>query len=83
MIHWTVASSNLKVNYIMQMEADFINAYLEQLNKTLHDQSSEIVLLKTKLAVTEKLTASLQAELQETKMSLENTPKKTKPSDNF
>lgn len=68
------------------MDADFVNAYVEQLNKALHDQSSEIVVLKTRLAVTEKMAASLQVELQETKIALEKLQvKKSKanPSDDF
>lgn len=66
------------------MDADFINAYVEQLNKALHDQSSEIVVLKTRLAVTEKLAASLQVQLKETQSALEKLQnKKSKTSDDF
>lgn len=66
------------------MDADFINAYIEQLNKGIHDLSSENVVLKTRLAVAEKRTASLQEELHETKITLEKLQnKKSKNVDEF
>lgn len=68
------------------MDADFINAYVDQLNKKLHDLTSETIVLKTKLAVTERLAASLQSDLSEARItidSLKAKKPKTNPSDGF
>lgn len=59
--------------------ADFINMYVETLNKNLHDFVSRNVVLETRLAAAEKAVASLNVELEQTKQQLEKlTAKKIK-----
>lgn len=56
--------------------ADFINTYIDTLNKNLHDLTSRNVVLETKLAVQDKLVSALQTELQNAKNELEKLNKK-------
>lgn len=51
------------------MEAEFVNEYINRLVATVHDLTSKNVLLETRLAMAEKLIASLQVEQQESKVS--------------
>lgn len=51
------------------MEAEFVNEYINRLVATVHDLTSKNVLLETRLAMAEKLIASLQVEQQEAKIS--------------
>ena len=51
------------------MEAEFVNEYINRLVATVHDLTSKNVLLETRLAMAEKLVASLQVEQQEAKVS--------------
>lgn len=56
--------------------ADFINTYIDTLNKNLHDLTSRNVVLETKLTVQDKLVSALQTELQNAKNELEKLSKK-------
>jgi hypothetical protein len=56
------------------MEAEFVNEYINRLVANIHDLTSKNILLETRLAIAEKLVASLQVEQQEAKVS---KPKKT------
>ncbi len=58
------------------MEAEFVNQYIEQLTKALHDQMSRNVILETKLALAEKTNASLNVDLQKALTDLEKLRKK-------
>lgn len=51
------------------MEAEFVNEYINRLVANVHDLTSKNILLETRLAMAEKLIASLQIEQQETKVS--------------
>lgn len=51
------------------MEAEFVNEYINRLVANLHDLTSKNVMLETRLAMAEKLIASLQVEQQEAKIS--------------
>lgn len=51
------------------MEAEFVNEYINRLIATVHDLTSKNILLETRLAMAEKLVASLQIEQQEAKVS--------------
>lgn len=51
------------------MEAEFVNEYINRLVANVHDLTSKNILLETRLAIAEKLVASLQIEQQETKVS--------------
>lgn len=44
------------------MEADFVNEYINRLLANLHDLTSKNVMLETRLAMSEKVIANLQAE---------------------
>lgn len=61
------------------MESEFVNEYISRLIANLHDLTSKNVLLETRLAMTEKIVASLQVELKQAQTELEqlqNKPKK-------
>jgi hypothetical protein len=51
------------------MEAEFVNEYINRLVANVHDLTSKNILLETRLAIAEKLVASLQVEQQEAKVS--------------
>ena len=51
------------------MEAEFVNEYINRLVANVHDLTSKNLLLETRLAIAEKLVASLQVEQQEAKVS--------------
>lgn len=51
------------------MEAEFVNEYISRLVATVHDLTSKNILLETRLAMAEKLVASLQVQLEESKVS--------------
>lgn len=51
------------------MEAEFVNEYINRLVANVHDLTSKNILLETRLAIAEKLVASLQIEKQEAKVS--------------
>lgn len=51
------------------MEAEFVNEYISRLVANVHDLTSKNILLETRLAIAEKLVASLQVEQQEAKVS--------------
>ena len=51
------------------MEAEFVNEYINRLVATVYDLTSKNVLLETRLAIAERLVASLQVEQQEAKVS--------------
>lgn len=51
------------------MEAEFVNEYINRLVANVHDLTSKNILLETRLAIAEKLVASLQIEQRETKVS--------------
>ena len=51
------------------MEAEFVNEYINRLVANIHDLTSKNILLETRLAIAEKLVASLQIEQQEAKVS--------------
>lgn len=51
------------------MEAEFVNEYINRLVANIHDLTSKNILLETRLAIAEKLVASLQVEQQEAKVS--------------
>lgn len=57
-------------------ETDFVNVYIEQLTKALHDAVSRNVILETKLVMATKLVESLQVELGQVKSSMEKIKKK-------
>lgn len=63
------------------MDAEFVNLYIEQLNKACHDLMGRNVILETKLALAEKTNASLNEELQKALIELEKLRKK-KPATN-
>ena len=51
------------------MEAEFVNEYINRLIANVHDLTSKNILLETRLAMAERLVASLQVEQQEAKVS--------------
>ena len=46
------------------MEAEFVNEYIDQLNKKLHDLTSQIVLSETRVAHLSKQLTQANAELE-------------------
>ena len=58
------------------MEAEFVNAYIEQLNKKLHDLTSQNVLAETRIAHLSKQLAQVSEELQR----LRDAPAPTAPT---
>lgn len=65
------------------MDAEFINLYIDQLNKACHDLMGRNVILETKLALAEKTSASLNDELQKALTDLEKLRKKKPTTDEF
>ncbi len=61
------------------MEAEFINEYIEQLNKKLHDLTSQNVLSETRVAHLTKQLAAVSAELQRLKDEQLKAETKKKP----
>lgn len=65
------------------METEFVNEYINRLIANLHDLTSKNVMLEARLAMADKVVASLQSELQKTKNEFETQAKQKKPtSDN-
>lgn len=56
--------------------AEFINTYIDTLNKNLHEAVSRNAVLETRLTMSEKLAASLQSEIQSLRSELEKVNKK-------
>jgi hypothetical protein len=56
------------------METEFINEYINKLIANLHDLTSKNVMLETRLAIAEKVVASLQNEIHDIK-SKQSKPK--------
>ena len=62
------------------MEAEFVNEYISKLNAKLHDTTSQLVMAETRVAMAEKLVATLQVDLKQCQSELEKLQKKnTKP----
>ncbi len=61
------------------MEAEFINEYIEQLNKKLHDLTSQNVLSETRVAHLTKQLAVVSAELERLKDEQLKAESKKKP----
>jgi cell division septum initiation protein DivIVA len=61
------------------MEAEFVNEYIEQLNKKLHDLTSQNVLLETRVAHLSKQLAGTATELQKLKDEQLKADSKKKP----
>jgi len=55
------------------METEFVNEYISRLIANLHDLTSKNVILETRLALSEKVRASLQTELQDIKSKQSKT----------
>jgi cell division septum initiation protein DivIVA len=72
MTHLTEVRSNI-------MEAEFVNEYIEQLNKKLHDLTSQNVLLETRVAHLSKQLAGTATELQKLKDEQLKADNKKKP----
>lgn len=49
---------------IMTENVDFVNSYIERLNKTVHDLTGRNVILETRLEVSEKAAAQHNAEIE-------------------
>ena len=49
---------------IMTENVDFVNSYIEKLNKTVHDLTGRNVILETRLEVSEKAAAQHNAEIE-------------------
>jgi chromosome segregation ATPase len=49
---------------IMTENVDFVNSYIERLNKTVHDLTGRNVILETRLEVSEKAAAQHSAEIE-------------------
>lgn len=62
------------------METEFVNEYINRLIANLHDITSKNVMLETRLAMADKVVASLQIELQTAKSELEKQTSKKKPT---
>lgn len=58
----------------MQMEADFINLYIERMQKTIHELSSKNILLETQLVMSEKRNSELQTRLESLEEDTFNSP---------
>ena len=63
------------------MEAEFVNDYIAQLNKKLHDLTSQNVLLETRVAHLSKQLDAISAELQKLRDEQQKATAKKKPSD--
>jgi prefoldin subunit 5 len=63
------------------MEAEFVNDYIEQLNKKLHDLTSQNVLSETRVAHLSKQLAAVSAELQKLRDEQQKATAKKKPTD--
>ena len=63
------------------MEAEFVNDYIEQLNKKLHDLTSQNVVSETRVAHLSKQLAAVSAELQRLKDEQLKATAKKKPTD--
>lgn len=62
------------------MEAEFVNDYIEQLNKKLHDLTSQIVLSETRVGHLSKQLATVSSELEKTRDALAKATAKVKKS---
>ena len=61
------------------MEAEFINEYIARLLSNLSDVTNKAIMLETRLALADKVIASLQVELREKEIQVEKLQsKKTK-----
>ena len=61
------------------MEAEFVNDYIEQLNKKLHDLTSQNVILETRVAHLSKQLAAVSTELERLKDEQLKVESKKKP----
>ena len=61
------------------MEAEFVNEYIEQLNKKLHDLTSQNVLSETRVAHLTKQLAAVSAEFERLKDEQLKAESKKKP----
>jgi hypothetical protein len=60
------------------MDADFVNAYIERLNATVHDLQSKNIILETRVLFAEKRAGELQTELDTLKAAQEEKLSRTK-----
>lgn len=60
------------------MEAEFVNEYIEQLNKKLHDLTSQLVLSETRVGHLSKQLANATSELEKTRDALAKATTKVK-----
>lgn len=66
------------------MEAEFVNDYIEQLNKKLHDLTSQLVLSETRVGHLSKQLTAATTELEKTRDALAKAtsrPKKVTEKD--
>lgn len=63
------------------MDAEFVNAYIENLNNELTDLTKQKIILKTQLMFQEKLAASLTARVEELEKALDKANLKKKKED--
>lgn len=54
----------------MTENVDFVNSYIERLNKTVHDLTGRNVVLETRLEVAEKTIGHVNNELEQTRQEL-------------
>jgi len=57
-------------------DVEFVNMYIERLNKTVHDLTSRSIILETRLARAEEQNSALQSQISKLQADLEKATKK-------
>jgi hypothetical protein len=65
------------------MNEEFVNVYIEMMNKKIEELTRSELMMQTRLAIAEKLIASLQADNQKMKVFLDKKAPKTKEVEAF
>lgn len=57
-------------------DVEFVNVYIERLNKTIHDLTSRNIILETRLVRAEEQNSALQSQISKLQADLEKATKK-------
>lgn len=62
-------------------DVEFVNVYIERLNKAVHDLTSRSIILETRLSRAEDQNSALQSQISKLQADLEKANKKKGPSE--